>query len=368
MVDLSDVRVVTNPAREHLNERQFVDYRTNREACLEWLLAVGKAPKRGEGYAHSTVANRAYRMDAFYRFVWEREGRYTADVTHEHADAWMRELASNETSNAHKSACQKAVKMLMKWRQHEHGLEAWEPEITFYVSDSASNPRDFLSREERSKVRDAALEYGTVPSYGSLSPEARDRWKTYLAQRFEKPKAEVSPDDWDRANGWRIPSLVWVSMDAGLRPIEVERATLSWVDLDNDALRIPKEDSSKNTDNWVVGLRIQTTEYLARWLEERQTYPKYDGTEHIWLTRSGNPFAAASLRYLLHRLFEVAGMNTENRQVSWYTIRHSVGTYMAREEDLAAAQAQLRHKSEQTTMKYDQTPVETRQRALERMG
>jgi integrase len=41
---------------------------------------------------------------------------------------------------------------------------------------------------------------------------------------------------------------------------------------------------------------------------------------------------------------------------------------MAREEGLAAAQAQLRHKSEQTTMKYDQAPIEDRKEALERMG
>jgi integrase len=54
--------------------------------------------------------------------------------------------------------------------------------------------------------------------------------------------------------------------------------------------------------------------------------------------------------------------------MSWYTIRHSVGTYMTREEDLAAAQAQLRHTSEQATMKYDQTPVEDRRDALDRMG
>lgn len=53
--------------------------------------------------------------------------------------------------------------------------------------------------------------------------------------------------------------------------------------------------------------------------------------------------------------------------MSWYAIRHSVETYMTREEDLAAAQAQLRHKSEQTTMKYDQTPVEDRKDALNRM-
>ena len=57
------------------------------------------------------------------------------------------------------------------------------------------------------------------------------------------------------------------------------------------------------------------------------------------------------MKYLLHRLCEIADIPVENRQMSWYTIRHSVGTYMTREEDLAAAQAQLRHTSEQTTMK-----------------
>lgn len=54
--------------------------------------------------------------------------------------------------------------------------------------------------------------------------------------------------------------------------------------------------------------------------------------------------------------------------MSWYTIRHSVGTYMAREEDLAAAASQLRHKSPETTMKYDQAPVDDRRDALDRMG
>lgn len=41
---------------------------------------------------------------------------------------------------------------------------------------------------------------------------------------------------------------------------------------------------------------------------------------------------------------------------------------MTREEGLATAQAQLRPTSEQTTMKYDQTPVEDRRDALDRMG
>ena len=54
--------------------------------------------------------------------------------------------------------------------------------------------------------------------------------------------------------------------------------------------------------------------------------------------------------------------------MSWYSIRHSTGTYITHEEDLAAAQAQLRHESPETTMKYDQAPVEDRQNALDRTG
>jgi len=41
---------------------------------------------------------------------------------------------------------------------------------------------------------------------------------------------------------------------------------------------------------------------------------------------------------------------------------------MAREEGLAAAQSQLRHQREETTMKYDNVPPKRRRDALNRMG
>jgi len=186
--------------------------------------------------------------------------------------------------------------------------------------------------------------------------------------RFSKPASEVTVADWERANGWKVPSLVWTSLDAGLRPVEVERAVTSWVDVENGVLRIPREESSKNRDNWIVGLREQTANALRRWIEERQNYPMYDGTEALWLTREENSYGSHSLRYVLGRLCDIANINMENRQLTWYAIRHSVGTYMTREEGLAAAQAQLRHKSEQTTMRYDQAPVEDRRDALDRIG
>lgn len=368
MTELEGLPVVTKPSESYLNQRQLIDYRSEREDCLTWLLTFGKNPDRAEGYARGTVKPRSYRMDRFYRWVWEsEEGGYTANVTHDHADAWMEHLAQKDASTTHKMNCLKATKMLFKWRHHEHGISEWEPSFRFSKQKS-TQPRDYLTRDERSAIRDAALEYGTVPSYNNLTPSERERWKQYLAQRFEKPKAEVEPSDWKRANGWKIPSLVWTSMDAGLRPSEVERADTSWVDTENAVLRIPQEDSVKNQDNWTIGLQEKTAEFLDYWIEERETYPAYDTTDSLWLTREGNPYAVHSLRYLLHRLCEIAGIETDNRQMSWYSIRHSVGTYMTREEDLAAAQAQLRHKSPETTMKYDQTPVEDRRDALDRMG
>jgi len=367
MIDFEDYPIVTENSEDYLNHRQLMDYKAERKECFRWLLTYGKKPDEADGYAPGTIKPRSYRMDRFYRYVWELEEGYTVNLNHDHADSWMDHLARRDVSATHKRNCQKSLKMLYKWLCHERGLGEWEPEITF-SADSSTQPRDYLTKEERGLIRDAALEYGSIPSYNNLSPAERDRWKQHLAQRFEKPKSSVTPKDWQRANGWKIPSLVWTCLDAGLRPTEVKRSTMSWVDTSNSVLRIPKEDSAKNRDNWVVGLRDRTAEALSNWCQERRAYPKYDETESIWLTREGNPWDVSSLRYLLRRLCDIAGIDTTHRQMSAYSIRHSVGTYMTREEDLAAAQAQLRHKSAETTMKYDQTPVEDRQNALDRMG
>ena len=280
---------------------------------------------------------------------------------------YMGALAYRDTSNADKANHQKAVRMLFKWRAHEQGCQHWSPSITFSSADSASQPRDYFTQDERSRLREAALEYGSVPVSEEVSASEREHWRAHLAQRFEKPKTEISEADWARANGWKIPSLVSTSLDTGLRPIEVARARTYWVDYANEVLRIPKEESAKNRENWVVSLHSRTTDMLERWLTEREDYAQYSGTDALWLTREGNPYLSSSLNYLLGQLCYIVGTDTENRQISWYAIRHSVGIYMTREEGLAATQVQFRHKSESTTMKYDQAPVDDRRDALDRM-
>jgi integrase len=368
MSRLDGIILVSEPSAQVLSERQQLDYADHRATFIEWLLVFGKHPDTADGYARATVKNTAERLDRFYRWVWSEFGGYTTDISHAHADAYVKELARKEESNYSRNNTQSSLKRLFKWQSHERGGELWEPEIVFTEPSGTGEPRDYLTRDERRRIRDAALEYGAIPAYDGLSPSERDRWKAYLAQRLSKHKSDVCPDDWQQANSWKFPSLVWVSLDAGLRPIEVERARTSWVDIDNAVLRIPREQSSKNDGNWVVSLTERTAKALDRWLHEREQYPLYDDSDKVWLTRFGNPYGTSSLRQVLKRLFDIADIPRDGRQVSWYMIRHSVGTYMAREEGLGAARAQLRHKSIRTTARYDQAPPEDRRDALDRMG
>lgn len=63
----------------------------------------------------------------------------------------------------------KCLKRLLKYRRRALGEAAeWDPDYAF--SEAHSKPRDYLTADERRTVREAALEYGGVPSYGGLSP------------------------------------------------------------------------------------------------------------------------------------------------------------------------------------------------------
>lgn len=236
-----EIPYVSTPAREQLSERQVVDYRGFKSKLLEWLYHVGKDPEYAEGYAKETVRQVSYKTDKFYRWLWEKRGRYTTELAPSDADEYMKELvySDKDYSTGYKASTQKCLKRVFKWHRFERGREVeWDPTHTF--SQNPSQPRDFLNIDERQRIREAALEYGTVPNYDGLTSEERNKWRAHLAQRFGKPKEEVSPADWERANGWKVPSMVWVSLDCGLRPVEVGRARVEWVDVDNLTLRIPQ--------------------------------------------------------------------------------------------------------------------------------
>ncbi|WP_248514982.1 tyrosine-type recombinase/integrase [Salinarchaeum laminariae] len=338
-----NIIIVRKNQLEFLTDKQQLDYYEHRKKCLGWLLRMGKDPEKAKGYSPYTVAGTADRMARCDLWCWENRGGYSIPTTEEDAKAYMEKVAFEDVVESTKGKRMEALLRYNKWLQHRHGADEWEFKWTFKSGGGNTGPRDFLSREERRKIRQAALGKDGNPNYG--------------VENFE-----------EKADSWRYTSLVWTSLDAGLRPIEVGRAKVSWCDTDNGVLRIPREESSKNEGNWTVGLTDRTTTALERWLEERAEHPKYEDSERVWLTRHGNRYGSNQLRRLLVDLCDRAGIEHENRQMSWYTIRHSVGTYMTKERGLAAAKAQLRHRNAKTTMKYDQVPVEDRRDALDKMG
>ena len=321
------IKLVPQRNARSLNKKQLVDYREYRWGYVDWLRTKGKNPEAREGYSDYSTYGTAYRCARFDRWTWEQSGRYVVPPSTDHADEYMLDVAHRDVSTATKGKIEEALIRYFRWLHTAHRTPQWDRDKRFR-SGGSDRPRDYLTMRERRLVRDAAINH---------------------------------------PGGWSVTSLVLTSLDAGLRPVEVHRARVEWVDVPNMMLRIPREESSKNEDNWRVSLTNRASTALDHWLAERTELDKYDGTDALWLTRESTRWTSRSLSRLLKRLATDVEIDTGGRSLTWYSIRHSVGTYMTAERDLKAAKDQLRHLSAQTTMKYDQVPVEDRRDALERM-
>ena len=95
-----------------------------------------------------------------------------------------------------------------------------------------------------------------------MTPEERDRIKTYLARLEGVPKEKIGPKEFKQANSWNVPSLLAVTLDTGLRSIEVGRALVDWVNPESHELNITKEESTKNEVYWNCTLKNRTVNVL----------------------------------------------------------------------------------------------------------
>ena len=207
-----------------------------------------------------------------------------------------------------------------------------------------------------------------MKSYHSVSPDERSQSKAFVAQRLGIPKKKVGPEEFKKANSWKHPSMITVTLDTGLRPIEVGRAKVSWVNLEDNELNIPKDEVTKNEAHWNCAIKGRTAKALKRWLDERASMDKYDDRDELWLTQKSSPYSSKSYNALLHRVIESGDTSVpEHKQISWYSIRHGVATYWANHVGPHHAQEQLRHKSLNTTMKYLHSDAETRNSAVEQI-
>jgi integrase len=347
-----DFPLVSGRSREDLEAyglNMVDDYHDFKKEVLSWLATYGKHPEKGQGLAESTLQSTHYKLEIVFRWLWEDEDAYTTDFTPDHADRFIR-LLNRSDSMADSSVLHygKAVQRL---------------------SQAIGDERDYLRRTAFKPLYQAALEYNSIKSYHSdMSSKERDRLKIFVSQRLGVPKSEVGPEQFEQANSWKEPSIIAVSLDTGLRPIEVGRTKVSWVNLQDNELNIPKGESTKNTAHWNCSIKKRTSRVLERWLEERATLDKYDGRDELWLTKQGSTYSSKSCNYLLSRLVDEGDLPIpEHKDITWYSIRHGVATYWANHIGPHHAKEQLRHKSVTTTMKYLHSDAETRNDAAEQI-
>lgn len=346
-------------ALEELTPKALNDYREHKRDYLAWAATKGKNPHRRRGYADTTLKQIATKTDQVFRWLWEDVGYYTLDFGPEDADDLMEDFCLYDYSDANLLTFVKVIKRYFKYQNFEKGRD-YEWECSVKLSEKQQTEREYLRRDEFSPLYNAALDHNSVPHPNQVTPEERDRIKGHLAQRFEKPKDEINSDDFARANTYKIPSLIGVTLDTGLRPIEVSRATVSWVNLHDKTLDIPSDEATKSDNNWKCRLSDRSIRSLEMWLDEREQYENYDDSDALWLNRRGNPYNSKSLNYLLRQLLDSASINLKGRNLSWYSIRHGVASAWANEEGIPPAQEQLRHEKVETTMRYVHSSSEQR--------
>jgi hypothetical protein len=113
--------LTTVKSEKRLNPCELEMYRKHRRELLTWMLNNGQNPDANIGYGEVTVENRSYRLDLFYRWVWDVEDGYTENITTSHANSFMKYLHPQSYSQSYKAAFQKAIRTLFRWQSHALG-------------------------------------------------------------------------------------------------------------------------------------------------------------------------------------------------------------------------------------------------------
>lgn len=354
-----NVGAVNDTLRERLNKNQFTLYKDWQLAVLRWAFDRGRRPGRRKGYARNSMPHIKSAVERFSVWLYAECG-FTVEFTEEHLDDYWYYQLGRDTKLDSKRRELLNVRLALKQRGKEWGIPESE-EVYRDITEEEADPgfRDWYRDYELKDIKAASLDLHTTPNRKKLSEEEIEEWGAYLAQRLEKPKNKLTDEDWE-AESWKIPSLVYVSCDIGLRPCEVTRAQVYWADIEGDSkpyIRIPrKEDSKLGKKNRNCRLSVDAAKILERWISERETLPEYKYTDALWLTSEGNRYVSSTLRRtVMIPLQREAGINVDKRENGWYMIRRGLGTDIVNKGgDISLLMQQLRIDRYETALRYVQ--------------
>ena len=355
----------TKESLESFSEMIQDDYKQYKITFIHWLINTGKDTYRGEGFSESTVRTTHYKIDEVYKWLWEEEGEFTKELTTEQATALLDTLMRHSSHpDSYVYTFEKCIRRLFKYKREAQNrqIPEWDHDIPVEPSrnsDDSKKIKDRFYPEEMNRIYEVALEKYSIKSYYNLSPEERAELKRFISQQQGIKKEDVTKTHFNKASSWKYPSIIAVSSDLGLRPIEVGKMQPSWIDLERNLINIPTKGSTKSEESWSCEISSTTRNALENWLQERQSYEKYDGEDELWLTKYGNRYNSENLNRVLNRLMEAADLQGSNRTLSWYSFRHGVASLWTEKEGIAKAAEQVRHSNLKTTRKYLRTDTRT---------
>jgi integrase len=277
-----------------ISPRHVNDYEDFKTSYVGWFANIGKNPNKNIGYSENTVEQISMKTDQMFRYFWKVNNGYVTVLDPQDADELMKSVERGDWGNANILTFKKTVKRYFKWLKHEKDTDHTGWDCPIEVSEKKRTQRDYFRRHEFDDLYNATLSHGSVKNYGECTPDDRAAFKTVLAQRFEIPAEEVGRQEFNRANSWKIPSLIATTLDVGLRPVEIGNAKVSWVNLADKSIDIPAKEATKSDNDWKCSISTKTSRTLRRWLDERKAYSKYDDSDNLWLNRIGNAYTSSS--------------------------------------------------------------------------
>lgn len=366
--DLPDPSSSSDNDLHHLTPQEQILRQKHWDSFTQFLRERGKNPKKNVGYAESSINPIARRVAQAHQHTRNKQ-MSSIRLTVDHADLFIESLnedsfqkqdGSNYTEGS-KRKFSSALEAYFRFRNIE-----WEPEIVF-TDNPRDNGADPFLRAEREQLFKAAIEYQSPPTYKNVAPEERDRWNAQLAQYLGRPKVEIGPDDWQELQQlWKLPSLISVALDCGCRAEMINRLEVGQINLKTRRLTTPPEKAVKNDTSWDNELTDRSVTCLKEWFKQRSNRPKYDDSNHVWLTRESNPYNSHTLNPLLRNLMDEGGIQPNDRKLSWHSIRHSTGSYLYNQhKDLAIVAEILRQNTLEAARRYAHPLPETKKEAIE---
>ena len=162
---------------------------------------------------------------------------------------------------------EKAIKLLFKyWTNTTDANIDWSYDRS--LKSSYDSERAHFYPDELKRLYEASLGYNTIQTDGVDTEKVTG----LLARRFDKPSENITQEDMERANSWKIPSLIAATNDLGFRPKEIEIAEASWFYPDEELVRIPADKSVKSSSSWIWACHSEPpTPSGSGWWSERRT-------------------------------------------------------------------------------------------------